>query len=199
MSFRLHFSNPTPLVPVPELYEDYDLESAFYDYFPDGMRVTLEIDSFTLEQRRHFLVFVVRELLPLAERLQILPTEHDFAAEFRQDIPDLPPGCKAYCVQLVDFMDYWPVFIFATSDDDVAIYVRRTAGRGKPGLVTWDLAGHRAEPVVVARRDVIDEIASFLSHYLDDLSDSFRFILEDEMYQQWRRRILALKEPATPA
>lgn len=191
MGFRIVYTNPRTPVPLPERYEGYDLESALYDYLPTGIGATIELDGYALELRmpaRKFIDFV-RQSLPLAEKLSTLPPDtgdHD-----RQLMPELPPGTRVYSWLFADFMYRMPAIIFATDGETAWIFTRTLdESEGHP-LIVWE-ERDRAEPVLMPRTAVIEEIQVFLTRYLDDLVATFPFLREDKMYHDWRRRITAL-------
>jgi hypothetical protein len=191
MSFRIVYINPRTPVPEPERFETYSLKSALYDYRPKGIGAKLEIDGYSLDLRTPDLKFVdlVRNCLPLAEQLNTLPPDH--WQNIRKYIPDLPEGFRVYEWLFVDFYAWLPKILFATDGTVVRIYTRTLAETAGNPLIVWE-ERDRAEPVIVPRREVIEEIRSFLTQYLDDLSSAFTFILEDEMYLDWRKRLAAL-------
>lgn len=192
MGFRIVYTNPQTPVPLPERYEGYDLESAFYDYVPAGIGATVELDGYALDLRMPPRMFIglVRQALPLAEQLSALPP--DVADNERRSIPQLPPGTRVYGWLFADFMYLMPAIIFATDGESVWIFTRTVdESEGLPLIVLPER--DREEPVLVPRTAVIEEIRAFLTRYLDDLVAAFPFLREDEVYRDWRRRIAALR------
>jgi hypothetical protein len=187
--FRIVYENPRAPVAAPEPYEGYDVESAFYDHLPSGARATIAIDGYALELTGVKLVDLVRQSLPLAEKLSTLPA--DSSGELRQDIPDLPPDAKAYMLMFADFMFSFPYIVFARQGAVTRIYTR-TASEEQPSRLVVLPERDRADPVVVPTQAVIDEIRSFLTRYLDDVVAAFPFIAADEKYRSYRERIAAL-------
>jgi len=186
MNFRICYENPREPVPQPELYEGYDLESAFYDYLPSGARATIAMDGYALEMTGLKFVDLVRSCLPLVEDLTKLPA--DASEELRASIPDLPEDAKAYYWLFGDFILWLPVIVFAIKGSEVRIYTRtRAETEGNPWIV-WS-ERDRAETVLVSHAALVEELLTFLSTYLDDLVGAFPFLARDEKYQEYRSRI----------
>lgn len=185
------YENPKePVEPRTDPYEGYDAESAFYDYLPSGARATIEIDGYRLDLPGMKFVSLVRALLPLAEQLATLPP--DSWEQLRPFFPDLTPETRLYHLIIPDFLVWLPVVVFTTDGTTTRIHTRTLAEGGEGlDLIVWE-ERDRAEPVETTNRAIIEEIRSFLTHYLDDLSAAFPFILDDEIYQEYRLRIKAL-------
>ncbi len=186
--FQIIYENPRRPVPQPEMYEDYDLHSAVYDYMPAGAHATICINGYELDLTGLRLITLVLDGLPLVEEIATLPP--DSAESLRPFLPVLPPEARIYSWMLADYMIQAPILIFAVEPEVTRIYTRTVAD--VPGLELTLLSGRDLElPVVVQRRGVIEEFHAFFTRYLDDLSTAFPFLHEDEKYKEYRRRIAA--------
>ncbi|ATB29733.1 hypothetical protein [Melittangium boletus] len=188
--FRINYTNPRTSIPTPEKYEGYDLESAFYDYKPKGLTVTLEIDGYSLPMSSSRFIEFVLACLPLAEQLRDLPPETPH--QLRKHFPEVPSDFKFYSWMFVDFMQWFPIIIFATDRSMTWIYTRtQDESKEHPLIVLPER--DREKPVKVPRNLVIKEICVFLTRYLDDLSSAIPFIHSDTLYKKYRARIAALQ------
>lgn len=187
--FRILYENPHAPVTVPEPYEGYDVESAFYDYLPSNARAAVALDGYRLELPGVKMVFWVRKSLTVAERLATL--DGDPSEDRQRDFPELPPGAKICSILFADFLSWFPVLVFARKGDKAWLYTR-TASENAPFSLVVLPERDRAAPIVTTARKVIDEICTFLTAYLDDVAAAFPFIAADEKYQTYRQRIAAL-------
>jgi hypothetical protein len=186
--FQIEYRNPHLAVPQPDLFEDYDVVSAFYDYQPSAPTVTLSICDYRFELDGRLLIDWMRSSLKLAERM--MAGASDDWPSVRDTLPELPPGARVYCWIASDIANLTPVVVFVVDGDRVLVYTRRSANEDGPKLVL--LAGDREAPCIVDRAAVVKTIAVCLARYLDDLIASFPFLLNDEGYQSQRRRIATL-------
>lgn len=186
--FRIHYQNPRHSVPAADVYEGYDLVSAFYDYLPAAACATIEVGDYVLDMSGLILINWVRECLPLAE--QIRSDGADRSDYLRQFLPDLPSGAKAWFWIVADIPISAPILVFAVVGDRVLVYTRTDANVSGPRLILSD--ADKEAPTSVLRDAFLAEIRGFLTKYLDDVVAAFRFLETDELYLQYRERIAAL-------
>ncbi|WP_434387245.1 hypothetical protein [Melittangium boletus] len=187
--FHINYTGSRDSVPLPEQYEGYDLESAFYDYKPKGLTVTLEMDGYALPMSSSRFIEFVLACLPLAEQLRNLSPENTH--QLRKHFPEVPSHFKFYSWMFVDFMQWFPIIIFATDKSTTWIYTRtQDESKEHPLIVLPER--DREQPIKVPRNLVIKEICAFLTRYLDDLSSAIPFIRSDSLYKKYRARIAAL-------
>ena len=178
-------------VPEQERYESWDVESAFYDYLPAGARATLKIGAYKLELDRLMFVDWVRSSLPLAERIAGLL--EDPKETLRQYFPDARPAVKLFSWTAADAMIHLPIIVFAVDGDRVSIYTRTLSEVPGPELIVKENRDLK-DPVVASRGEIIKEIASTLTRYLDDLAAAFPFLDADEKYREYRARVARLNQ-----
>ena len=186
--FRVEYRNPHLVAPTPDLYEDYDVISAFYDYEPAGPALTLHVCEYTLEFDGRLLIDWIRSSLRLAVRIHA--NAPDDWAGLRESLPELPAGTHVYFWIASDIAYQPPVLVFAVDGERVLIYTRSSASVGGPKLLV--LEGDREAPCIVRRQAVLEAITSCITLYLDDLVAAFPFLLDDEMYQAQRETIASL-------
>jgi hypothetical protein len=185
---RIDYRNPHLVVPQADLYEDYDVVSAYYDYEPAGPAVTIRICDYTIELEGRLLIDWMRSSLELLERM--MAAAPDDWPGLRETLPELPSGALVYFWIASDIGYQPPVLVFVVDGKRVLIYTRRSASVGGPKLIL--LKGDREAPYIVDLAAVLTAIATCLSLYLDDLVAAFPFLLKDEVYQSHRKRIAAL-------
>jgi hypothetical protein len=188
-SFVIDYQNARRPVEQPERYEGYDLVSAHYDYLPSGPSATIIIGDYSLDLDGLIFVNWVRESLPLAERLAA--NAPDDQADLRRFLPGLPQDARVYFWIAADIPFHPPLLLFASLRDQVLIYTRASASVGGPQLICTE--ADREDPTTVPLSTVLSEISNLLTQYLDDLVGAFPFIEQDDVYQNQRSRIAAIK------
>ncbi|WP_263352939.1 hypothetical protein [Acidicapsa acidisoli] len=186
--FQIDYRNPHLAVPQPDLYEDYDVVSAYYDYEPAGPAVTLRICDYNLDLNGRLLIDWMCSSLKLAERM--MAGAPDDWPSLRETFPKSPPNARLYSWIASDIAYQPPALVFVVDGERVMVYTRSSASVSGPKLVL--LEGDREAPCIVDLATVLTAIATCLSLYLDDLVAAFPFLLEDEVYKSQRNRIAAL-------
>jgi len=190
MPFEIDYVNGGVRVPLPDVHEGYDLESAYHDYDPAALSATVTVDGYALPLQSTGFVELVRAVLPLAEDLRAGPRAGS-EDEYRKQLPEVPRHARIHTWTFPYYMTQLPVLVFAADGPGVSIYTRTLETSREPRLVVQP-GRDREAPVEVAREDVIAELRGFLSRYLDDVASAFPFIVDDPMYQDHVRRLAAL-------
>lgn len=188
-SFRIRYENPRLCVPQLDIFEGHDFDTAIYDHLECGANATLAIGSYELNMTGAKFADLLTSSLRMAELLTALPVEA--SEDFGDSLPDIPPQMKVYAWLFPHFMLWLPVIIFATNGKDARIYTRTMSEvRDGPRFIMKE--SDREAPTIVPLAAVIEELRKFVVGYLDDIVEAMPSIVNDEKYQEYRRRITAI-------